>query len=116
MRPFLTIFAVLAIAFAPLWPAPAAAQDRNALDAYRISGVIAERYDGYVEVRGDDAPAGVRALVAEVNARRRALYVQRAEESDVSVEEVGKLFATKIVDAAPPGTYFRQPGGNYVRK
>ncbi len=54
--------------------------------------------------------------MADVNARRRALYTKRASESNVPVEEVGKVFANKIVKTAPPGTYFRRPGGDYVRR
>ncbi len=46
----------------------------------------------------------------------RELYTRRARESDVRVEQVGKLFATKIAETAPAGTYFRQPDGSYVRK
>ncbi len=116
MNPFRRVLVVLALVLAALWPQPGAAQDGSALNAYRTAGVIAERFDGYVEVRAADAPSDVRKLVDEVNAKRRALYSQRARESDVSVEQVGKLFATKIVDTAPPGTYFLQPGGDYVRK
>ncbi len=116
MSRLVKLLAVLALVLAALWPEPGAAQGGNALDAYRASGVIAERFDGYVEVRTTDAPSGVHALVEQVNAKRRALYTQRAQESNVSVDEVGKLFATKIVEAAPPGTYFLQPGGSYVRK
>lgn len=108
--------AALVVLIAALWAAtgPAPAQQQP-LDVYRASGVIAERFDGYVEIREASTP-DARALVDEVNAKRRALYTRRAEESNVPVEEVGKLFATKIVETAPPGTYFRRPGGEYVRK
>lgn len=109
----LVAFAVLLGMLLAAGPAPAQGE---ALDAHRASGVIAERFDGYVELRDPDAPAEARGLVESVNARRRALYTRRAQESDVAVEEVGKLFATKIAEKAPPGTYFRQPGGDYVRK
>ena len=108
--------AVLAVALAALWAATAPAAAQQALDAYRASGVIAERYDGYVEVRAADAAADARALVDSVNAQRRQIYAKRAQETNVPIEEVGKLYATKITETAPPGTYFRQPNGNYVRK
>ena len=78
--------------------------------------MIAERFDGYVEIRDSNAPSEARAVVEDVNAKRRALYNQRASESDVPVAEVGKVFANKIVDTAPPGTYFRRASGGYVRK
>jgi uncharacterized protein YdbL (DUF1318 family) len=116
MRPFLTLFVVLTVAFAALCTAPGSARADARLDTYRANGVIAERFDGYVEIRDSNAPSEARALVKDVNARRRALYSQRASESNVPVEEIGKVFATKIVDSAPPGTYFRRPSGDFVRK
>ncbi len=115
LRGVLAALAALAVVLAGLWAAPPAAA-QQALDSYRTSGVIAERYDGYVELRGSAAPADARTLVESVNAQRRAIYARRAEETNVAVEEVGKLYATKITETAPPGTYFLQPGGNYVRK
>lgn len=94
-------------------PLAAAAQS---LDAYRAQGVIAERFDGYVEVRADDAPAEARRLVQEVNAQRRELYQERARSQGVPAEEVGKVYAETIMERAPAGTYFRMPGGHYVRR
>jgi uncharacterized protein YdbL (DUF1318 family) len=107
--------AVLALGLGGMgWPGPARAQ--AALDSFRASGVIAERFDGYVELRESGAPAEARALVDSVNAERRKLYEKRAGELGVPVSEVGKVFAEKILQVAPAGTYFRQPGGGYVRK
>lgn len=94
-------------------PLAAAAQS---LDAYRAQGVIAERFDGYVEVRADEAPAEARRLVQEVNAQRRELYQERARSQGVPAEEVGKVYAETIMERAPAGTYFRMPGGHYVRR
>ena len=116
MRPLLKLFVVLTAAFAVLWVAPGSARADARLDAYRANGVIAERFDGYVEIRDSSASSEARSLVEDVNAKRRALYTQRASESNVPVEEVGKVFANKIVDTAPPGTYFRRSSGGYVRK
>lgn len=94
-------------------PLAAAAQT---LDEFRAEGVIAERFDGYVELRADDAPAAARRLVEEVNAERRTLYRERAESQGVPAEEVGKVYAETIMERAPAGTYFRMPGGHYVRR
>jgi uncharacterized protein len=116
MRPLLkTVFALM-VAFAALYATPNLAQTGSQLDAYRADGVIAERFDGYVELRDSNAPSEARALVKEVNAKRKALYKRRADEQNVPVKEVGKIFANKIVKTAPAGTYFRQPGGGYVQK
>ena len=115
MRTLLKLVFVLTVAFATLFAAPGPAWAGAKLDAFRADGVIAERYDGYVEIRDSNATSEARDLVADVNAKRRALYGKRAGESNVPVEEVGKIFANKIADTAPSGTYFLQPGGGYVQ-
>lgn len=116
MRRFLGVFMALALALAALLAEPGTARAQGALDTYRASGVIAERFDGYVELRDPSASGEARALVEQVNAQRRQIYEKRAQETNVPVSEVGKLYATKITRTAPPGTYFRQPGGGYVQK
>jgi uncharacterized protein YdbL (DUF1318 family) len=116
MRLFMKHFLALVVVFAALSAAPGSVRADARLDTYRANGIIAERFDGYVEIRGSNAPSEARAVVENVNAKRRALYNKRANESNVAVAEVGKVFANKIVDTAPPGTYFRQPSGGYVQK
>ncbi len=116
MRSLLKLVFTLTVAFAVLCTAPGPAWAGARLDTYRADGIIAERFDGYVEIRDSNAPSEARALVEDVNARRRALYTQRASESNVPVKEVGKVFANKIAGTAPSGTYFRQPGGGYARR
>ena len=87
----------------------------STLDQYRAEGVIAERYDGFVEMRGG-GPADAASLVNEVNRERRAIYEKRAKEQGVPVSAVGVLFAKKIVESAPDGTYFKMQDGSYQRK
>ncbi|MCL5776214.1 YdbL family protein [Limibaculum sp. FT325] len=108
--------AALGFLLAALVAAPQDAAAQSKLDTYRANGVVAERFDGFVELRDPGAAADARALVNDVNAQRRALYEKRARETNVAPAEVGKLFATKIVGQAPKGTYFRQPDGSYIRK
>ena len=115
MRSLLKLVFALTVAFATFSAAPGPAWAGAKLDTYRADGVIAERYDGYVEIRDSNATGEARDLVADVNAKRRALYAKRADESSVPVEEIGKIFAGKIAETAPSGTYFLQPGGGYVQ-
>ncbi|MEM1384946.1 MAG: DUF1318 domain-containing protein [Pseudomonadota bacterium] len=95
---------------------PGAAEAQGKLDAYRASGVIAERFDGFVELRGGGAPRDAQALVSSVNAKRRSIYEKRAKQSDVPVGAVGRLFAEKIEKQAPKGTFIKQSDGRYLRK
>ena len=105
------LVAITLLASALLASAPV---DARPIDDFRSQGVIAERFDGYVELRGDDAAA--RQLVDEVNRKRRAIYEQRAREQGVSAEEVGKVYAPQVMGDAPSGTFFRQPDGSYIQK
>lgn len=104
---------LILIAFLALLAGPVAAQT---LDEFRASGVIAERFDGLVELRGDSPPPGARETVEKVNAERRQIYQQRAQAQGVPASEVAKVYASQILQSAPGGTYFRQPDGSFVRK
>lgn len=106
-RALLAVVVLVAVAL----PAGAA----SSLDDYRAQGVIAERYDGLVEIRGAAPPEAAR-LVEEVNAKRLAIYRERAETEKVPVAEVGKIYAMEIAGKAPAGTYFKKPDGSFVRK
>lgn len=105
--------ALIASVFLSLGAVGAASAD--ALDDYRAQGVIAERFDGYIEIRsGGDAAA--RALVDDVNARRREVYRQRAQQQNVSPADVGRVYAGQILQNAPSGTFFREENGGYRQK
>lgn len=108
----LSFLAALVFAFAAFVAVPALA---DPLDDYRSRGFITERFDGYTQVRGD-APPGARALVAEVNEKRAAIYAKRAKDQGVPPEEVGKIYAAEIYADAPAGTWFLQADGNYIKK
>ncbi len=107
------VHAVLAGLIAVAASAPALAEGE--LDRLRAAGVIAERYDGLLEVR-EGGHAEAKELVEKVNQRRRELYRERAESQGVPVEQVGRVYAEQILEDAPPGTYFLTPDGSYVRK
>lgn len=104
------LFVALALA---LIAAPALAAD---LDSYRAQGVIAERFDGYVELKDSAAPPDAKALVDEVNKKRADIYKQRAASQKVPIEDVAKIYAAEIFNDSPPGTYFKKSDGSYVKK
>ena len=113
-RSLLAALAGLLLALASLGagtPAEAAS-----LDELRKEGVIAERWDGYVEVRVNNPPPEAKRIVDRVNEERRQVYQKRANEQGVSPESVAKVYAPKILEKAPVGTYFKKSDGSYVRK
>lgn len=83
-------FAALALSLAAL---PALALD---LDSARSSGQVVENADGYIAAASANASSDVRALVASVNAARKAEYQKVAAKNGQPLEVVEKLAAAKI--------------------
>lgn len=96
--------------------APEAAAQGKPLDAPRAAGVVGERYDGYVVLRDANAPQGVKDLVAQTNAQRKALYAKRAAEDKAPEAAIGKIYAQQIIKGAPAGTYFLDESGKWTRR
>jgi uncharacterized protein YdbL (DUF1318 family) len=95
--------------------AGAAAQDR-VLDEPRRSGAVGERYDGFAVVRDRAQAAKLAPIVDRVNAERRTIYSQRATAERVSVEQIGRVYASEILKSAPAGTWFLEESGRWVQK
>ncbi len=111
-RRFLSIMVALPVAAAAvLFPVAAGAQSLNAL---RASGAVGEGYDGFARVR--KAGGGARSVVDAVNAKRRAIYGERAKEQGTTADQVGRVYARQILGKAPAGTWFLKESGKWVRK
>ena len=84
------------------------------LDDLRASGVIAERYDGFVMLK--DGGGSAQGVVDKVNAERQAIYAERAKQQNVTADAVGQVYAAQIMSAAPSGTWFLAADGSFARK
>jgi len=92
-----------------LWAGSAHAQSADAL---RASGAAGERFDGFMEAR----EASAAAAVETINAERRTVYAQRAQEQGIPPEEVGRVYAQQILSRAAPGTWIKTEAGQWIRK
>ena len=97
-----------------LLAAPAAAQT-PALDAARASGVIGERYDGYIAVAGP-ASAAVRSQVASLNIQRRSLYSRLAASKGVSPQDVGIAAGCQLLARVGVGEAYMWTDGAWRRR
>lgn len=111
-RRFIALLAVSPFAVA-LGARPTSAQTLNEL---RSSGVVGERYDGLAVLHDKGASSKVRAMVADVNAQRQQIYARRAAEQGVPADQVGRVYANKILQKAPPGTWFLGENGRWTKK
>jgi uncharacterized protein YdbL (DUF1318 family) len=94
----------------------ASAANAGALDDAKSAEKIGEGVDGYVHLVDKNAPADVKALVKDVNDKRRAKYVSIAKERGVPVEDVAALAGAKLVKRAPAGEYVMGSSGKWRKK
>ena len=106
---FLLSATMIAAAFAA---APAVAQRDPAYQAARQQGTVGERPDGYLGVVGS-ASAEVRAMVDDINMRRRDEYTRRARESGATVEQFAFTTGCNLIARTAPGEKYQAPDGSW---
>lgn len=86
------------------------------LAAAKQAGLVGEQASGYLGIVEPPGSAEVQALVADVNARRRAEYERIAARNGVALAEVEKLAAERAIARTQPGHYVRLPDGSWTIK
>jgi uncharacterized protein YdbL (DUF1318 family) len=105
--------ALMALAAASL--GVAAAAQTPAVDAARQSGVVGERFDGYLGFVTVPAPA-VRSQVNTINIRRRSLYSNFAASRGVTPADVGITAGCQLLARIEPGQYYLLTDGRWRRR
>jgi len=91
---------------------PAQAQRDPAYDAARAAGTVGEKTDGYLGVvSGGDA--ALRKMVDDINIRRRALYAQRAQAGNATLEEYAFTAGCLAISRTAPGEKYQAPDGSW---
>ena len=95
--------------------APAQAQTNPAIVAAKQSGVVGERFDGYLGYIAGASPA-VRRQVAAVNIRRRSLYIGLATRRNVTPEAVGIATGCELLAKVRVGEIYMLNDGVWRRR
>jgi len=103
---------VVGVALA-LLAGPVAAQD--AVIAARTSGIVGERYDGYLGAVGTLTPS-LRSQVAAINIKRRALFSDLAMRRGVSAQDVGVAAACALLGRVAVGEVYLLSEGQWRRR
>ena len=90
-------------AFAPRAPAYAAA---------RASGEVGEKMDGYLGIVGAETPE-LRRIVNDINIKRRAVYAERAQANNATLEEYALTAGCQAILATSPGEKYQAPDGSW---
>ena len=91
------------------------AQRDPAYAAARASGQVGEKADGYL---GYVTPpgSGLRALVEDLNIKRRALYSEKAQAAGATVEEYALTTGCRLIFQTTPGEKYEGPGGGWLTR
>lgn len=100
-----------ALAFGGL-ATPANAQRDPAYEAARAAGQVGERMDGLLGVVGAGTPA-IRAMVDDINIKRRQLYTERAKAKNATLEAYSITAGCEAIARTQPGEKYQAPDGSW---
>lgn len=106
--------AMLGTAFSGIALSSAAqAQGRDpAYAAARAAGQVGEKMDGYLGIVGSATPE-LRAIVDDLNIKRKAVYAQKAKAQRATVEEYAFTSGCLLISQTRPGEKYQAPGGGW---
>jgi len=90
--------------------APALAQRDPAYEAARQAGKVGEKPDGYLGVVGG-GDAATKKMVDDINIKRRALYSQKAQAANATLEEYALTAGCLAISRTAPGEKYMTPQG-----
>jgi len=104
---------MIALFFALLLSYPVYAADLSGAKQARLIG---EQPNGYLGLVTTSASLGVKALVVEINQKRKSYYQAIANKNGISLAKVEALAGQKAIAKTPKGQYIRTTSGQWVEK
>jgi len=91
---------------------PAQAQRDPAYAAARANGTVGEQIDGYLGIVTSATPA-LQRLVNDINIRRRAVYAQKAQENNATLEQYATTAGCQAIARTVSGEKYQAPDGSW---
>jgi len=79
-------------------------------------GLVGEANTGYLAAVQSPASAEVRALVAEVNEKRKQRFSQTAKKTGTTVAQVANRFYELAIQKTASGHYYQDQSGRWKKK
>jgi len=85
------------------------------LQEAKSQGLVGEQSNGYLGVvKGGGAD--VKALIDDINAKRKQTYQDIARRNNTSLDAVEALAGKTAIEKTPSGQYIRLPSGEWIKK
>ena len=91
---------------------PALAQRDPEYAAAKAAGQIGEKPDGFLGIVGAET-ADLRRIVNDINIKRRAVYAQKAQENNATLEEYALSTGCQLILKTSPGEKYMAPDGSW---
>jgi uncharacterized protein len=88
------------------------AQRDPAYEAARSAGRVGEKMDGYLGIVGAETPE-LRRLVNDINIKRRAVYAEKAQAANATLEEYALTAGCLAIARTAPGEKYQAPDGTW---
>ena len=82
----------------------------------KAEGLVGEANTGYLAAVKEPAGAEVQALIADVNAKRKAEFERTAEKTNTTMAQVSNRFYELAVERTSPGNYYQDRSGAWRKK
>ena len=82
----------------------------------KADGLVGEARTGYLAAVHAPASTEVRALIKDVNAKRKAQFNRTAHKTGTTVAQVANRFYELAVKKTAPGNYYQDSGGRWRKK
>ena len=79
----------------------------------KAEGLVGEANTGYIAAVQTPASAEVRALIAQVNKKRKARFNATAAKTGTTVPQVANRFYELAVQKTAPGNYYQDKSGRW---
>jgi uncharacterized protein YdbL (DUF1318 family) len=86
------------------------------LDEAKEQGLVGEARTGYLAAVQQPASAEVKALIADVNAKRKEQFERTAKKTNTTLLQVANRFWELAVERTAPGHYYQDANGNWQKK
>ncbi|WP_374405867.1 YdbL family protein [Pelagerythrobacter sp.] len=88
------------------------AQRDPAYEQARAAGTVGEKMDGYLGIVGGGS-AELRRMVNDINIKRRAIYAQKAQAANATLEEYALTAGCIAISKTSPGEKYQAPDGSW---
>jgi len=86
------------------------------LDEVKAKGLVGEQINGYLGLVKGSAGGDVKALISEINSKRRAAYADKARKAGVDIKIIETRIGERLKQRAASGQYIQDSSGKWIRK